>query len=264
MAETYKPIFPGNWVTHINAYPLPNASFTKNKRNPGDPHDRQQQSILFMPGWMAVRKVGFAHIDAGGGTSFDFVIGSPDLRPEDKPRNDVKGLLVPSGAIVYRAGLRVPSVSAQPGYYSSGDRGTTTSGTTKSGLTGTATDQLVLASAAPAAKAVGSIAAAAITTSTDPAAAADASALVVKADGSIDAGSQLVQSPFGTPVVTTADLTLKAYSVAAAGTGAGSAIKATLLGGVYLVAEVCYLVKEEVADLEDVHLAGSLTSGSIG
>jgi len=264
MAETYKKIFPGNWVTHLSAYPLPNAAFKTNKRNPGDPRDRQQQSVLFMPGWMAVRKVAYCRIDADGNTSFDLVVGSPDLRPDDKPRNDVKGLFIPTGSIVYRAGLRVPNIADQPGYYSSGDRGVATGATPGSGLTGTAGDQLVLASALPAAKAVGSIAAAAITTSTDTAAATDPSTLVVKADGTVDAGSQLVQNAWDKPVVTTADLTLKAYSVNAAGVAAGSAIKAELLGGVNIVAEVCYLVKEGVADLDDCHLSGALVSGSIG
>lgn len=261
MAESYKAIYPGNWVTHLNAYPLPNPDFKTNKRNSGDPRDRQQQAVLFMPGWLAVRKVAHAFVDAGGNTSFDLVVGSPDLRPDDKPRADVKGLLVPTGAIVYRAGLRVPPVTHQPGYYSAGDRGLIPGGNKATGLKGTATDQLVLASAAPAAKAVGSIAAAAITTSTDTASVADPSKLVVKADGTMDAGTALVQTTWDKPVVTTADLTLKLFSVNAAGTAAGSAIQSTLTGGVNLVVEVCYLVKEDVVDLEAVHLPGAQYAG---
>jgi hypothetical protein len=261
MAESYKAIYPGNWVTHLNAYPLPNPDFKTNKRNSGDPRDRQQQAVLFMPGWLAVRKVAHAFVDAGGNTSFDLVVGSPDLRPDDKPRADVKGLLIPSGAVVYRAGFRVPPITHQPGYYSSGDRGVIPGGNKASGLSGTAGDQLVLASATPAAKAVGSIAAAAITTSTDTASATDASSVVVAADGTITAGSQLVQTTWDKPVATTADLTLKLYSVAAGGTAAGSAIKSTLLGGVNLVVEVCYLVKEGVVDLDAVHLPGAQYAG---
>ena len=53
MAETYKKIFPGNWVAHLNAHALPNASFKANKRAVGDPRDRHQQGVLFMPGWIA-------------------------------------------------------------------------------------------------------------------------------------------------------------------------------------------------------------------
>jgi len=123
MAETYKKIYPGNWVVGLNAWPKPNADFVKNNRPVGDPHDRQQQAVLYMPGVLAVQKVGFVHVQGAvpaapgvgaGVQGYDITIGSPDTRGDDKPRADVKGLIVPAGASLYRVGLRVPRRPTSP------------------------------------------------------------------------------------------------------------------------------------------------------
>ncbi len=261
MAETYKKIYPGNYVVHLNAWAAPNDDFVANGRASGDPRDRKQQGLLAFPGWIAVRKVGHALITTGA-KSWDFVIPSPDLRPDDKPRADISSLLVPAGAAIYRMGFRVTPISAQPGFSSQGYRGD--ADTLTSGLVGTATDLLAMSSAAIATKAAGSFTATAARTSSDNAHASDPASVVVAAGGAIAPGTQVVQNAFGSPQVTTADLTLKLYSVAAAGNAAGSNISSTLTGGVYVVGEVCYLVPEAVADLDDLHLPGARYAGFQG
>jgi hypothetical protein len=256
MAESYKKIYPGNAVAHLNAYASPNDDFSANGRASGDPRDRKQQALMFCPGWLAVRKVGVAHITAGA-TSWDFKILSPDLRPDDKPRADITGLFIPSGSVVIRAGFRVPAVNAQPGYYSSGSR--QEADDLGSGLVGTATDLLAISTAAISASATGSIAAGAVRTASDGTA-----KIVVDAAGQVPTGFELVQTAFGSPVVTNTDLTLKLYSIATAGNTAGSAISSALTGGCYVVGEVVYLVPEGVAGMDSVSLPGAQYSGYAG
>ena len=256
MAESYKKIFPGNAVVHLNAYASPNDDFSTNGRASGDPRDRKQQALMFCPGWLAVRKVGVAHITAGA-TSWDFKILSPDLRPDDKPRADITGLFIPSGAAVLRAGFRVPAVNAQPGYYSSGSRQAADG--LGSGLVGTATDLLAISTATISSSAAGSIAAGAIRTASN-----NTAKIVVTAGGLVPTGTELVQTAFGSPVITNTDLTLKLYSIATAGNTAGSAISSSLTGGCYVVGEVVYLVPEAVAGMDSVSLPGAEYSGYAG
>ncbi len=253
MAETYHKILPGNWTVPLSAYPLPAA-----KTKPGAADGRQQQSVLFMPGFKAVHKVAYAFIDDTGGTSFDLILPSPDTRPDDKPRADVKGLFIPKGVFLYRVGLRAPGVELQPGYYSSGARGTNPFNATgrDSGLTGTATDRLVLSSATPVASA-GTI------TATKAQTASQATCnLIFGADGRLKANQESVTQEFKNFAATTADLTLKVFSIDNTGAAAGGTVKADLLGGVYLVAEACYLVPDDVADIADgLKLPGARYSG---
>ena len=256
MAETYKKIFPGNAVVHLNAYALPNDDFTSNGRATGDPRDRKQQGLMFCPGWVAVRKVGYAHITTAA-TSWDFVIGSPDLRSDDKPRADITGLFIPSGAAVVRAGFRVPAVNAQPGYYSAGSRDAAAN--LGSGLVGTATDLLAISTATIATSAAGSIAAGAIRTASN-----NTAQIVVATGGAVPTGTEGVQAAFGSPVVTNTDLTLKLYSIATAGNTAGSAISSSLSGGCYVIGEVVYLVPEDYASMEDIHVPGAPYAGYSG
>lgn len=257
MAESYSKIFPGNAVVHVNAYASPNDDFQANGRASGDPRDRKQQALMFCPGWLAVRKVGVAHITTGA-TSWDFKVLSPDLRPDDKPRADITGLFIPSGAAVIRAGFRVPAVNAQPGYYSSGSRHAAED--LGSGLVGTATDLLAISTATIASSAAGSIGAGAIRTASNGTA-----QIVVATDGTVPTGVESVQTAFGAPVVTNTDLTLKLYSIATAGNTAGSAISSSLTGGCFVVGEVVYLVPEAVAGLSDIPgVPGAQYSGYAG
>lgn len=250
MAETIRKIFPGNVVNYLNAYGKPNASFTTNARPVGSPQDRQHQGAWIMPGWVAVHKVGYALVGTTVATSFDFTIPSPDTA-SDKARADIAGLLIPSGSILYRIGFRILPTSKQPGFVSQGPRAETT----VSGITGTATDKLTLASATPAASAGGSIAAGAVTTGTD------GTAVIIPAGGAVPVGQKVTATAFGSPVVTNTDLTLKLYSVATGGTSAGSGISSTFTGGCYVIAEACYLVPDTVPELDSLRIPGVKYSG---
>lgn len=251
MAETYKKIYPGNWVAHANAYPLPNAEFKKNGRPTGSPLDRQQQGVLIWPGVIAVHKVGYVHIDealgnaAAGVVSYDITIPSPDLRPDDKPRADVNGLLIPSGVQLFRVGLRVNAIGEQPGFYSQGPKETSMM---HSGLLGNAGANLWVDTDAAAAAAPASPGAVSAT-------AASAGPITVGADGEFPVDDfALGAYP---AVATTADLTLKLF------TDQGR-LGSALLGGIYITVEAIYMVEDKVAGLDAVHLPGARYSGYTG
>ena len=254
MAESYKKVFPGNAVNHLNAYGQPGADFTAAGRPTGSPLDRRQQALMFCPGWLAVRKVGYAKITEAATAAFDIIVPSPDTRSDDKPRADIVGLHIPQTALCYRAGFRVLPTSDQPGYYSQGAR----QATTTSGILGTNTNKIVLASAVPAASAAASIGATAITTATD------AGSLIV-ASGEVPIGSRTVQTAFGSPVAITQSggLTLKLHVTNTAVNATGT-VTTLFSGGVYVMAELCYLIPEEVAGINEVPLPGSNYSGFIG
>lgn len=237
MAETYSIIYPGNYVNDLATWGKPNAAFRAAKRAVGDPRDRQHQAALVRPGLLAVHKVArlFVSGAAPAGTAvkgYDLTINSPDARANDKPRANIEGLVIPSGAFLYRVGLRLPRLADQPGYYSSGGKdavagetsGVKTNATGKLWLEAKATDPTV----APSSGAIS-------------ATGANTAALTVNATtGAFDAAS--LSTTLVTPVTTTADLTLKVWADKG---GIGS----DFLGGVYLLAEACYLVEAPVAGL---------------
>lgn len=259
MPESYKPIFPGNAVQHIHSYGLPNPDFTTNSRVSGDPRDRNHQALVSIPGWFAVRKVGYSLITGAGATSFDITVPSPDTRPSDKPRADILGLHIPTGAALFRLGFRVCRRDRQPGAYTSGPS-IDDSPSALSGITGTNTDMLVLANAAIAALATGTITATTARTSSNTGSSTDP-ALRVVTGGQLSVGEQRFQAAFGAPVVLTSDLTLRLFSVAAAGNAAGSAMGSNVTGGCYVISEVDYLVPEPIAGLDCVHLPGARYAG---
>ena len=270
MAETYKVIYPGNWVNRASAYPLPNPDFTANRRSPGFWGDRQQQAINYMPGWLAVSKVAKVLVPTGGGTVFQPLIPSPYTRGDDKPLADVIGLVAPAGCLLYRLGLRVPSVATQPSYASQG--AINPYQFLGSGLGGTtARDQLVLASAMPTAQNTGVITATAAATSNTPAAAngvvpPGGNALTVAADLSVPIGQSVVTAVPGSAnaALLTADLAFSVYSVNAAGTAAGGAVNTGVPGGIVLIAEIAYLVPDSVATLDEIPLPGHQYAGYYG
>lgn len=250
MAELIKKILPGNWVTHINAWPQPTPDFVKNKRPSGDPRDRLQQGVLVQPGWVAVHKVGHVHIPqgappaaAGGLKSYDILIGSPDTMAE-KPRADVVGLVVPAGAIPYRIGLRIPRIEQQPGFYSGGVKDPLAP--PRSGLLGNAGSHIYLDTDAAGGGTAGV---------SNTALATDQ--LVIGAGGDFTPDQLSLSIAPAAAVAPGAGLTVKLWCENG---GLGS----DLLGGVYIVAEVMYLVEDEVADLDALHLPGATTSGVIG
>jgi hypothetical protein len=205
-----KKIYPGNYVNRLSSY--------------------QGQPAICVPGRAYYHITGYALVSSTGATSFDVTIPSPDKRGDDKPRANITGLVVPVGAKVYDLGIRVPDMRK--------DRGV---GTAFSGLVGTNTNRLKLASAVST-TATGQIAATAL--GTDSSAVAVASTTVAP-----------VQSGFGaiTPVaITGSALTLKVYVTDSTGTSAGSNLTSSLTGGTPIIVEVAYYLDDDVADLGDV------------
>ncbi len=95
-------IFPGNFVAHLNAY--------------------REQGCVALPGVEFYRAVGAVVINPDNNNVTDtngvLVAGdytaqvlSPDLRQDDKPRQD-KALVVPAGSVVYRTAVSAPGVKA--------------------------------------------------------------------------------------------------------------------------------------------------------
>lgn len=207
-----KKIYPGNYVNRLSSY--------------------QGQPVACVPGRVYYHQTGYALVDATGGTSFDVVIASPDKRGDDKPRADITGLVVPVGAKVYHLGVRVPDLRK--------DRGL---GSATSGLVGTNTDRIKLASAVNT-TATGQIAATAL--GTDSSAIAVASTTVTP-----------VASVFGaiTPVaITGSPLTLKVYVTDGTGTAGGSTLSSGATGGTPIICEVAFYLEDAAADLGDVSL----------
>lgn len=205
-----KAIYPGNYVNRLSSY--------------------QGQPAICLPGRAYYHITGYALVSATGGTSFDVVIPSPDKRGDDKPRADITGLVLPAGASVYFAGLRVPDMRK--------DRGV---GTATSGLVGTATNRLKLADAL-----------ANDNTITTSAVSTDSAAVVVAASGTIApvaTGKSAV-----TPVVLAGSETLRVFVTTSAGTLAGSTLSSSLAGGTPIIVEVAYFLDDGVADLSDVSL----------
>jgi hypothetical protein len=257
MSETYKTILPGNYVTHSNAYALPNDSFKANARVSGAPQDRCHQAVEgITPGWASVRKVGFCSVVPTPTGTFDFIVPSPDLRPDDKPRADIKGLWIPAGAYIARAGFRVVPAQLQPGASSSGPLGPLND---RSGISGVNGQVLVLSSAAPSgAPGAGSISGTKVTTDTG------ANGLVV-AGGQVPVGFRMISSAFGNPqqITDAAGLTFRLY-VMAPDLLSGGLISSVVIGGAKIVAEIQYVVATAVADLDDVHLGGAVYAGTTG
>lgn len=204
-----KKIYPGNWVTELSSY--------------------QGQPVVAIPGRTYYQIIGYALVDATGGTSFDITIPSPDLRGDDKPRANITGLTVPAGANVYHVGLRVPDLRK--------DRGV---GTAFSGLVGTNTNRLKVADALANDD---TITATAIST---------ASSAVAVAGGTV--------APVGTtkgvitPVALSGQETLKVYVTDNTGTVAGSTVTSSAAGGTPILVEVCYYTEDAAPDLGSTYL----------
>jgi len=212
-----KKIFPGNWVENLSSY--------------------QGQPVVAQPGRIYYQLIGYALVNATGGTEFDVVISSPDRRTDDKPRTDIVGMKLPLGAKVYHLGLRVPDVRK--------DRGL---GTATSGLVGTNTNRLKLASAVGAA--TDTIAATAVSTkAADLAVASTTVAPASSVTGVI------------TPVALTSALTLKVYVTTSADTAAGATLTSSATGGTPLICEACFFIDDVVPELDDVRVPFSITSG---
>lgn len=207
-----KKIYPGNYVNRLSSY--------------------QGQPAVCQPGRVYYHQTGYALVTSTGATSFDVIIPSPDKRGDDKPRANITGLVVPVGAKVYHLGIRVPDMRK--------DRGV---GSAASGLVGTNTNRIKLASAVTT-TATGQIAATAL--GTDSSAIAVASTTVAPVANVFSAI---------TPVeITGAALTLRVFVTDNTGTAAGANLTSTQTGGTPIICEVGYYLSDEVADLGDVNL----------
>ena len=201
-----KKIFPGNWVAQLSSY--------------------QGQGVVSEPGRVYYQKTGYALVNSTGGTSFDVVIPSPDLRGDDKARADITGLTLPAGANVYSVGIRVPDTRKDKGV-----------GTATSGLVGTTGDTIALKD--DAASAAGTISTTVVSTPT------------IAVASSTIAPSTAVKGVVEAKTLAGAE-TLKVYVRNAAGNGAGSALSSTASGGTYLIVTVSYFVDDAVPNSEDV------------
>lgn len=204
-----KTIFPGNYVCRLSGY--------------------QNQAVLSEPGRQFYQVLGYALVGAVGATSFPITIPSPDIRPDDKPRPDRVGLVLPIGSQLYSIGFRVPDLRR--------DRSV---GTALSGLVGTNTNRLKLASALASDNTIAVGAA-----STNSASAAIASTTL--------APLQVRQSIF-TPVALTSALTMQMLVTDATGTAVGSALSSNQVGGTPIIVEVNYMLDDDVAGIEDIKL----------
>jgi hypothetical protein len=202
-----KKIYPGNYVNRLSAY--------------------QGQPAVCMPGRVYYHITGYALVDSTGGTSFDVIIPSPDKRSDDKPRANITGLVLPSGANVYFLGLRVPDMRK--------DRAV---GSAFTGLVGTNTNRLKLADAVANDNV--------LTTTT----LATSSASIAVASTTV-APATAVKSVV-TPVTLAGSETLKVYVTDATGTAAGSTLTSSLTGGTPIICEVAYFLDDVVGELNDV------------
>jgi hypothetical protein len=94
-------ILPGNWVTRANVYP-------RRKQVGPEEYTIERHGVECIPGYAFYKLVGYYAVDedrlvAG---DYDLVIGSPDLRQDDKPRLDAP-FIVPAGAAPYRSAVSV-------------------------------------------------------------------------------------------------------------------------------------------------------------
>ena len=87
-------IFPGNYVAHLNAY--------------------RDQGVYALPGVEFYQVRGAAIITedkSGSNQQLAVNVLSPDMRQDDKPRQD-KPLVIPAGAVVYRTAINVTNLSS--------------------------------------------------------------------------------------------------------------------------------------------------------
>jgi len=203
-----KKIFPGNWVTTLSSY--------------------QGQPVVAVPGRQYYQKIGYALVNATGGTEFDVTIPSPDMRGDDKVRANITGLTLPAGANVYHVGVRVPDLRK--------DRAV---GSATSGLVGTTGDTIAVKDAA--ASAAGTISTTVVSTPT-----------VAVAGGTI-APTSAKKGVVEAKTLAGAE-TLKVYVRNAAGNGAGSALSSSEAGGTPIIVEVAYFVEDDVAGLDSTFI----------
>jgi len=199
-----KKIFPGNYVNHLSTY--------------------QGQPVVAIPGVTYYHRIGYAKIDSTSRTEFDVIIPSPDKRPDDKPRADIVGLTVPTGVWLYKLGLRVLDARKDLGR-----------GSARSGIVGTNTNRIKLASA--------------VTVNNTLTATTGATGALTVSNGTVAPGSTTGALALMAPVLTTSPITFKVFNDdAASPNAAGAGLTSSEPGGSYLVAEACWFTLDAVPD----------------
>ena len=188
----------------------------------------QGQPVVAVPGRVYYHKVGYALVDSTGGTEFDVKIPSPDMRGDDKVRANITSMVIPAGAVVYSVGLRV-----------SDTRKNKDAGSATSGLVGTNTDTIALKDAA--ASAADTISTSVVSTPT-----------IAVSGGTI--APQAVKNGVVTGSVLAGAETLKVFVRDNAGTGTGSTLSSTAVGGTPIICEVSYYLDDAVATVEDTRV----------
>ena len=167
-------------------------------------------------------------VDSTGDTSFDVIIPSPDMRGDDKVRENITGMTIPAGAVVYSVGLRV-----------SDTRKNKDAGSATSGLSGTNTDTIALKdAAASAADTISTTVVSTPTIAVSGGTIAPTSAKNGVVTGSVLAGAE----------------TLKVFVRDSGGTGTGSTLSSTATGGTPIICEVSYYLDDAVATVEDTRI----------
>ncbi len=220
-----KKIYPGNYVNQLSSY--------------------QFQPVQAIPGRLYYDVVGYAKIPddaAQANNTFDVIVPSPDLRPDDKPRLDRGSpLVIPTGAKIYHLGLRVPNMRKQ------GHTGQNCGCDTY--IVATDDNQLKLGSAVNAA-----VGANATSAATDPA--------DIVADDDTFGCSSTVQGVLDSAVVaTTADLTMRLYVTTDAGNALGSNIYSTFQSGSLVVCQVCYWFDDIAPNLDNTIQPNTIEAG---
>ena len=199
-----KKIFPGNYVNTLSSY--------------------QGQPVVARPGMLFSHLIGYAKIGASSATEFDVIIPSPDKRPDDKPRPDIVGMTIPSGVWLYKVGLRVLDARKDLGR-----------GTARSGIVGTSTNRIKLASA--------------VTVNNTLTATTAATAALTVSGGTVAPGAVTGALALVAPILTTSSITLKVFNDdAATPSAAGAGLTSSEPGGSFLVAEACWFTLDAVPD----------------
>jgi len=220
-----KKIYPGNYVNQLSSY--------------------QFQPVQAIPGRLYYDIVGYAKIPddaAQANNTFDVIVPSPDLRPDDKPRLDRGSpLVIPTGAKIYHLGLRVPNMRKQ------GHTGQSCG--CDSYIVATDGNQLKLGSAVNA-----NAGANATSAATDPD--------DIEADDDTFGCSSTVQGVLDSAVVaTTADLTMRLYVTTNAGNALGSNIYSTFQSGSLVVCQVCYWFDDIAPNLDNTIQPNTIEAG---
>ena len=219
-----KKIYPGNYVNQLSSY--------------------QFQPIQALPGRLYYEVVGYAVIpdDAReANNTFDVIVPSPDLRPNDKPRLDRGSpLVIPEGAKIYHLGLRVPNMRKQghTGYNCGCD----------TYISATNGNRLKFASAVNQ-------------DSIDATGAATEAGDIVAADDTFTCSSTVEGLLDSAIVENSADLEMKVFVTDNTGLALGSNVYSTFQSGSLIVCQVCFWLDDIAPSLDNTIQPNTIEAG---